>query len=200
VAFFRGFAHAKRLDGQPMIRLFAPSDAVSTFKLTELMLNLDGMCYMRTQRPNVPFLYGDDEDFSLDGFKHIIDGEDICIVASGYMVHEAKKACKLLEEKAGLSASLVDAYCLPLATEEILRIGDDCRGQILVVEDNYAGGFADEIATAAARSDFGVMVESMRVEHTPKSGKTPEEILKMVKLTADDIAKKAQAMFDRSEG
>ncbi|MBS3821627.1 MAG: transketolase, partial [Phycisphaerae bacterium] len=200
LAFFRSFAHTKRVDGQPMIRVLAPSDAVSTFKLTHLMLNLDGMCYMRTQRPGVPFLYEDDEDFSLDGFKHLIDGEDICIVASGYMVHEAKKACQVLEEKAGLSASLVDAYALPLATDEILRIGDDCRGQILVVEDNYAGGFADEIAAAAATSDLGVMAESMCVEHTPKSGKTPEEILTMVNLTADDIATKAQSMFDRSEG
>jgi transketolase len=200
VAFFRSFAHAKRVDGQPMIRVFAPSDAVSTFKLAELMLNLDGMCYMRTQRPGVPMLYDEDDTFSLDGFKHLIDGEDLCIVASGYMVHEAQKACKLLEEKAGLSASLVDAYALPLATDEILRIGDDCRGQILVLEDNYVGGFADEIAAAAAKSDLGVMVESMRVERTPKSAKTPEEILKMVKLTANDIAAKAQSMFDRSEG
>ncbi|MHC4985224.1 MAG: transketolase [Planctomycetota bacterium] len=199
LAFMRSFAHSTRVDGAPAIRLFLPSDAVSAFKLTELMANTDGLCYMRTHRPDVEFLYGEDEAFELGGFKHLVDGEDVLIVASGYMVHIAKQAMAILDEQFGLSASLVDAYCLPLKTEEILQIGDDCRGQVLVVEDNYVGGVSDEIASAAARSDLGVCVESLVVRRVPKSAKTPEEILKMVHLTAEDIASAAQSMFDRSE-
>jgi transketolase len=200
VAFLRAFAHATRMDGQPMIRLFHPSDAVMTFRLTEMMANLEGMCYMRTHRPDVPMIYDPEETFDLGGFKHLVDGEDIAIVASGYMVHVARQAVEKLEKEAGLAVSLIDAYAMPLATEEILRIGDDCRGQILVVEDNYTGGFGDELAAAAAGSDLGVMVESMFVRHTPKSARRPEETLDLVHLTADHIAQKVQEMFDRSEG
>ncbi len=200
VAFFRSFAHATRADGQPAIRVFQPSDAVSAFKLTELMANLDGMCYMRTHRPDVPFIYDEDEEFNLDGFKHLIDGEDLLIVASGYMVTVAQQAIKMLEDTAGLNASLIDAYALPLATDEILQIGDDNRGQILVIEDNFTGGFGDEIAAAAAKSDYGVMVETMSVSAMPKSTRSPEETLKMAGLTAKDIAKKCQKLFDQSEG
>lgn len=199
VAFARAFAHARRVDGQPGCRLFHPSDAVMAFKLTEQMANYDGCCYMRTHRPDVPFIYDENEEFPESGFKHLIDGEDLAIVASGYMVHVARQAAEMLEEKAGLSASLIDAYALPLQTDEILRIGDDCRGQILVVEDNYVGGFADEIASAAARSDLGVAVETMVLDRMPKSAKTPEEILSMVDLAAEDIARTCQEMFDRSE-
>ncbi len=199
VAFFRSFAHSYRVDGHCACHVFQPSDAVMAYRLTEMMANIDGMCYMRTHRPDVPFIYEEDETFDTSGFKHLRDGEDLCIVASGYMTHVARQAVSLLEEKAGLNASLVDAYMLPLQAEEILRIGDDCRGQILVVEDNYVGGFADEIATAAAGSDLGVAVESMHVQSIPKSAKTPEEILKVVGLTAQDICKKAQELFDASE-
>jgi transketolase len=198
LAFFRSFAHATRADGSPVIRTFLPSDAVSAYKLTELMANTPGLCYMRTHRPDVDFLYDENEDFVLGGFKHLIDGEDIAIVASGYMVHVARQAVQLLEEKAGLSASLIDAYSMPLATEEILQIGDDCRGQILVVEDNYVGGIADEIAAAAARSDMGVMVNALYVRSIPKSAKQPQETLEMVGLTAEDIATVAQKVFDQS--
>jgi transketolase len=199
LAFMRSFAHSARVDGAPAIRVFCPSDAVSAFKLTELMANTDGVCYMRTHRPDVDFLYDENEEFALGGFKHLVDGQDLVIVASGYMVHVARKAISLLEEQAGLSASLIDAYSMPLATDEILRIGDDCRGQILVVEDNYLGGFADEITAAAAASDLGVTVHSLYVKSVPKSAKTPEEILKQVNLSAEDIASAAQEMFDRSE-
>ncbi len=200
LAFLRAFAHARRVDGAPACRVFQPSDAVMAYKLTELMANTEGACYMRTHRPDVAFLYGEDEEFTLNGFKHLIDGEDLAIVASGYMVHVAKEAVRLLEERAGLSASLIDAYALPLQTDEILQIGDDCRGQILVVEDNYLGGFADEIAHAAAQSDLGITVKSMFVTSIPKSAKSPEEVLKMAHLTADDIVAKAQGMFDQSVG
>ncbi len=199
LAFMRSFAHTRRFDGAPVIRVFQPSDAVSAFRLTELMAQCDGMGYMRTHRPDVPFLYDVNEEFSLDGYKHLIDGEDCLIVASGYMVHVAMQAVRQLEEKAGLSVSLIDAYAMPLVTEEIIQIGDDNRGQILVVEDNYTGGFGDELTAAAAKSDLGVMVETLNVQHTPKSARTPEEILKMVDLTAGDIASKVQTLFDQSE-
>ncbi|MBN1943244.1 MAG: transketolase [Phycisphaerae bacterium] len=200
LAFFRAFAHTHRADGAPAIRVFQPSDAISAFKLTEQMANLDGLCYMRTHRPDVPFIYDENEEFTLDGFKHLIDGEDIAIVASGYMVHVAKQACKVLEEKAGLSPSLIDVYAMPLQTDEIMQIGDDCRGQILVLEDNYAGGFAEEITTAASKSDLGVMVETMCVPRIPKSGRSPEELLAMAGLAVQNIVEKVQKMFDQSEG
>lgn len=199
LAFTRAFAHARRVDKSPAMRVMLPSDAVSAFKLTELMANIDGLCYMRTHRPDVPFIYDENEEFQVGGFKHLIDGEDLAIVASGYMVHVAMKAIAILEEKAGLQASLIDAYSMPLATEEILQIGDDCRGTILVVEDNYIGGICDEISAAAARSDLGVSVNTLYVQDIPKSGKTPEEVLAMVKMTAEDIAQRAQKLFDASE-
>jgi transketolase len=198
LAFVRSIANSTTRDGQPAMRVFQPSDAVSAFRLTELMANTPGVCYMRTHRPDVPFIYSPDEQFDLSGFKHLVDGEDIAIAASGYMVTIVKQAIELLEQQAGLAASLIDVYAMPLATEEILRIGDDCRGQLLVVEDNYAGGFAAEISAAAANSDMGVMVKSMYVRQVPKSAKTTEAILEMVHLTAADIAATAQAMFDRS--
>ena len=198
LAFMRSFARSRRVDGAPAIHVFCPSDAVSAFKLTELMANVNGTCYMRTHRPDVDFLYEETEEFTVGGFKHLVDGEDLVIVASGYMVHVARQALPILEE-AGLSASLVDAYSMPLVADEIVRIGDDCRGQILVVEDNYVGGFADEIASAAASSDLGVSVRAMYVQSVPKSAKTPEAILQQLHLTAQDIATTAQDMFDRSE-
>jgi len=199
MAFIRSFAHTARADGGPAIRAFLPSDAVSAFKLTELMANTDGLCYMRTHRPDVAVLYDQEETFKLGGFKHLQDGEDVLIVASGYMVHVAKAAMEIIEEKLGLSASLVDAYSLPLVTDEILQIGDDCRGQILVVEDNYLGGIADEITAAAARSDLGVCVNTMYVRRMPKSAKTPEAVLEMVHLSPSDIADAVQQMFDKAE-
>ncbi len=199
LGFMRGFAHSKRVDGLPAMRMFCPCDAVSAFKLTELMANIEGLCYMRTHRPDVDFIYELDQEFKIGGFTQLRDGEDVAIVASGYMVHVARQAVEILEEKSALVASLIDAYSIPLNTDEILHIGDDCRGQILVVEDNYIGGIADEICSAAAKSDLGITVNTLHVQSVPKSAKTPEATLELVKLSAQEIADACQKMFDQSE-
>ncbi len=196
VAFFRAYAHSKRTDGAPACRVMLPSDAMSAFKLTELMANLEGLCYMRTHRPDVPIIYSEDESFTEGGYKHLHDGSDLVIVASGYMVHVARQALALMEAN-GLDASVIDVYALPLARpDEILQIGDDCNGQILVVEDNYRGGVADELAMAAAVSDLGVTVHSLVLETMPKSTKSPEESLRAAALSPQHIAEAAQAIFD----
>ena len=180
--------------------MMLPSDAVSAFRLTEQMANINGLCYMRTHRPDVSIIYDENEPFEVGGFKHLVDGEDLLIVASGFMVHVARKALEVLEEQTGLSAGLIDVYSLPLAApEDILQIGDDCRGQILVLEDNYVGGVYDEIATAAAGSDFGVVVDGMVLRNIPKSARTPDGTLELVHLTVRDVVAAAQKMFDQSE-
>jgi len=197
LAFFRAFAHARRVDGAPACRVLLPSDAVSAFKLTELMANIEGMCYMRTHRPDVDILYNDDEQFVEGGHKLLVDGTDLAIVTSGYMVHVVRQAAKLMEAN-GLEPSILDVYALPLAkVEDILRVGDDCNGQILVVEDNYVGGVCDEIAAAAAASDLGVTVRRMVVGAVPKSAKNADEIMKAVGLSAEHIAEAAQSIFDQ---
>jgi transketolase len=109
------------------------------------------------------------------------------------MVHIAKQAMEILE-KAGVSASLIDAYSMPLKTDGILAEAKKCQNKILVVEDNYLGGIADEVTAAVAASDSKITVQSMYVKAVPKSAKTPEDILEMVKLTKEDVAEAAKKL------
>lgn len=191
LAFIRSFAHSNNIAGDPAIRMFCPSDAVSAFKLTEQMANTSGLCYMRTQRPNVDFLYDLDEEFPFGGHKRLASGKDMLIVASGYMVHIAMEALAILKA-AGVNASLVDVYSIPLKTEGVLEIAKQCQGKMLVVEDNYVGGFGDELACAVAEGNANITCKRLYVTTVPKSAKTPDDILKQVNLTADDLANAAQ--------
>jgi transketolase len=187
MAFMRSFAHSRRVDGERAMCVLHPSDALSAFKMTELAANIKGMCYIRTHRPDVGFIYeNENEVFEVGGYKQLAEGQDLLIVSSGYMVHIARKAVGLLAG-AGLKAGLIDAYSLPLKADGIIKLAQSGSKKILVVEDNYLGGFADEIALAAAGAGSGVTVKAMYVQAIPKSAKTPEEILKQVKLTAEDI-------------
>jgi transketolase len=186
VAFFRSFCHVTNFNGQPAVRYFFPADAVSCYKLTQLMATLDGCCYQRTLRADLKLLYKPEETFEAGGFKVLREGKNGCLVSAGYMVHECLKVADELA-KNGKKVSVIDAYSLPLKTDGILEIAARSGGTILCVEDNYAGGLEAELAEAIARGGAGLKLKSLFVAQIPKSGREPADVLDYLHLGPKSI-------------
>jgi len=186
VAFFRSFCHTKNYNGQPAVRYFFPADAVSCYKITELMANLEGCCYLRTLRADTKALYKPDESFEVGGFKVLREGKDGCYVAAGYMVHECLKAADELARN-GRKVTVIDAYSMPLKTQGILEVAARSGGQIVTVEDNYTGGLDAEIATAIADGDDEIKLKSLFVTRIPKSGREPDDVLNYLSIGTKQI-------------
>lgn len=186
VAWFRSLSTMRDHRGNPGCYILQPSDAFSCYALTQVMAEYEGACYMRTLRPDTEFLYSDDTVFNLGGFEVLSEGRDILLVACGYMVHEANNALDLLDQ-AGISATLVDAYSIPFDADKMLDIANANGGNIVTLEDNYGGGLGSAVADALTQSGEGFTLEQMHVRRIPKSAKTPQEMLKMCNLTAQDI-------------
>jgi transketolase len=176
VAFVRSFCHAKNFNDRPAMTYFFPSDAVSCYKLTELMANLDGVCYQRTLRADLKLLYKPEENFPEGGFKVLREGKDVVLVSAGYMVHECLKAADELA-KSGKKATVIDAYTLPMTDTGILDIASKNGGQIITVEDNYSGGLDAELAIQIASKGAPIKLKSLYVHHMPKSGREPQDVL-----------------------
>jgi transketolase len=191
VAFFRSFCHVKNYAGETAVRYFFPADAVSCFKLTELMANLNGCCYQRTLRAETKALYKADDTFEVGGFKVLREGKDVCLVAAGYMVHECLKAADELA-KGGKKASVIDAYSLPLKVEGVLDVAARSGGRIITVEDNYTGGLDAEIAMAIAGRDDEMTLESVCARMIPKSGREPQDVLDYLSIGYKAIVSAAQ--------
>ena len=175
-AYFRSFCHTKNYNGKLACNYFFPSDAVSCYKITELMANIDGCCYQRTLRAETKILYKPEDTFEVGGFKVLREGKDAVFVTAGYMVHECLKAADELA-KNGRKVGVIDAYSMPLKTEGILQIAARSGGQIITVEDNYTGGLDAEIAIAIADSGDDIKLKSLYVTQIPKSGREPDDVL-----------------------
>jgi transketolase len=188
VAFFRSFCHVTNFNGQPAVRYFFPADAVSCYKITELMANVDGCCYQRALRAETKILYKPEETFEVGGYKVLREGKDGVFVSAGYMVYECLSAADELA-KSGKKIGVIDAYSLPLQTKGILEIATRSGGQIITVEDNYTGGLDAEIATAIAESGAAVRLKHMFVHQIPKSGREPDDVLNYLGLGHKAIVK-----------
>ncbi|MBK8914254.1 MAG: transketolase [Phycisphaerales bacterium] len=197
VAFFRSLGTARADDRRsPLCWVFQPSDAVSAYHCTRLMVETPGMAYMRTFRPEVPLLYDPaTATFSLGGFQVLRTGEQLSIVAAGYMTHVALRAADLLA-KQGVRATVIDAYCLPFDAEKLGEELSRRGGRVLVAEDNYGGGLGSAVAELAARNGR-MRCEALTVQRMPRSTRTSEEILEYCGVGAEQVADQARALLAR---
>ena len=192
VAYFRSMTRTEREDGAALCHMFHPSDAICAYRCCELMANTNGLCYLRTHRPNADFLYALDETFELRGCKQLRVGDRLTLVSAGYMVHTVLEAAERLASS-GISCNVFDAYTLPLDASPILSAATESGGTILTVEDNYLGGVHAELAEAAAeRGD--VKVVGMTARRIPKSAKTAEEIFTYVGVGLEQIVERARGL------
>lgn len=194
IAWFRSLSTTTDHRGNPGCYVLQPADAFAAYGLTQVMADYQGLCYMRTCRQDVEFLYDDSTIFNLGGFEVLTSGRDLLIVSAGYMLHECNKALELLD-KAGIDASLVDLYSLPFDPDALLDIANENGGMVLTVEDNYGGGLGSAVADAVTGSGDGFTIEQMHVRRIPKSARTVEDELTYLGLRSKDIAKRAASML-----
>jgi transketolase len=185
-AFFRSFCHTKNYNGQPAVRYFFPADALSCYKIVELMANIEGVCYLRTLRAETKMLYKPEDAFEVGGFKVLREGNTATFVSAGYMVHECLKAADELA-KSGKKVTVIDAYSMPLKAEEVLKVAQKTGGPIITVEDNYTGGLDAEIGLAIASTGAGIKLKSLYVAQIPKSGREPDDVLNYLSLGQKQI-------------
>ncbi len=194
VAWFRSLSTVKDHRGNPGCYVLQPSDAYAAYALTEAMAEHEGLCYMRTLRPETEFLYSDDTVFNLGGFEVLNEGRDILLVAAGYMVHEANKALEALD-RAGVSATLVDLYSLPFDGDSLLDLANANGGYVVTIEDNYGAAMGSAVADALTEAGDAFTLKQMYVKRIPKSAREPEEVLSMCGLSSRHIAEAAMAML-----
>ncbi|QDU70956.1 transketolase [Mucisphaera calidilacus] len=197
IAWFRSFATMTRPNGLPGCYVLQPSCAYQAYALTMAMADFDGVCYMRTLRPDMEFLYSANDTFTLGGHEVLSQGRDLLIVATGYMVHQANKALEELD-KQGIDATLVDLYSIPFDSDAILDLANANNGNILTLEDNYGAGAGSAIADAASADGGGFTVQQMHVRNLPKSGRTTEDVMAYCGLSVNDIVKGAMSMLELS--
>lgn len=168
-----------------------PSDAISTERLVEAMVQHPGMAYIRTTRNPTPVIYDADTPFVIGGSRVHLPPEGSAspravVVAAGITLHEALQAQKALAVE-GIPVTVVDCYSIrPLDRDTLLPLGRQA-GLVLTVEDHWIdGGLGDAILNVFAEEP-DVRVIKLAVHTLPRSGK-PEELLALQGIDAAHIA------------
>lgn len=176
----------------PNMRVYLPSDRHQTGKLVEALLEDNKGAYIRVGRNPVEDVYTREEcPFEMNKATVIREGGDVLLVACGEMVHPAKEAAKLLENE-GISAAVLDMYCLkPLDTETLLRFAEKAKAVVTVEEHSPFGGLGSMVSQVIAGS-CPKKVRCLALPDAPVITGTSREVFDYYGLNARGIAEAAR--------
>jgi len=178
----------------PGMTIINPADAVEARAAVEAAILYQGPVYMRFGRLAVPVIF-DKETYKFEMGKgmQISEGKDASIIATGIMVGEAIKAREILAND-GIDAAVVNIHTIkPIDKDIIIKAAK--TGTIVTAEEhNIIGGLGSAVAEVLAENSPCLMGRIGVQDEFGRSGKA-EELLKIYKLTADDIAEKVKEII-----
>ena len=177
----------------PNMTIFNSSDPASTRAFAKISAKEPGPKYIRIEKGYLPDLRDDTHDFS-KGFDQIKEGKDLTIVATGAIVHEAKKVSDILFEENGLEVGVIDLYRIkPLPSDDLIAALSETTN-VLTLEEGYLdGGMGSIIGTLLA--DNGINSKFLRcgIKNTfCFNYDTRESLLKIYEIDALSIIKKVK--------
>jgi transketolase len=163
----------KMLPGMVVIN---PCDYNQTKAATMAIADYFGPVYLRFGRPAVPVFTDQNQTFEIGKAVHMIEGNDVTIVATGHLVWEAIEASKVLLEK-GISAEVINIHTIkPLDINAILKSVAKTRCVVSAEEHNYLGGLGESISRILVKND-PVPQEFVATNDTFGESGTPKQLM-----------------------
>lgn len=124
--------------GLPNFHVLSPSDHITTEHLFGLCAGEIGPKYLRLDAQVLPVVYANGPPDLTKGFHVHRRGQNICLVATGYMVHTALIVADRLRE-AGAEIGLIDLFDLARFSAKALREELSLYQTIVSMEEGFAG-------------------------------------------------------------
>lgn len=134
------------MKGIPGMIVLSPADDISTKKILNECLKLDGPKYVRLGRNDAVDVYSENDEFIIGGSKTFGKGIDGTIFATGNTVGVALEAKEELK-KSNIDVRVVDLYSIkPIDKENIIRCAKETNKLISIEDHSIIGGIGSSIA------------------------------------------------------
>lgn len=122
----------------PNFSIYSPADHVTAAALFDECVGRNGPKYLRLDAQVLPALYGDRTPDVRRGFEVHRNGGEICLLATGFMVHTALQVAERLA-KAGIMVGVVDLFDITGFDEAALLTALRPYRGIVTMEEGFRG-------------------------------------------------------------
>ncbi len=179
----------------PNMHVFSPVDAIETRKILRAMLEIEGPCYIRVNRNDLPILTEDDQEPYRPGEVRLINKPgDITLIATGVMVSKGLEAAEKLAAE-GISLGVYNLSTIkPINKKSLLEALAGSKALITAEEHSVIGGMGSAILETLS-GDLNIPVSMIGInDQFGTSGQNYDELLNYYGLTASAIAEAARKL------
>ena len=151
----------------------------------------------RIDRGGSPNVYRNaDYDFQIGKAIEVLPGNDLTLVSAGSSVYWSMCAAKILRDRYGLQARLIDMHTLkPLDQETVLRCARETGAIVTVEEHSVNGGLGSLVASVLLENGFHGKFKRIGLPDEFAVLGAPDEVYRYYGMDPEGIARTASALM-----
>lgn len=184
----------------PKMTVLAPSDAVQTAQIVELMAEHKGPMYARVGRAKSPVVYDEKEikNLKIGKGETIRDGDDLTVITCGTMLQPSLVAAGILEKEEDIKVRVVDMHTIkPLDEKLVLKSARETNGIITTEEHSIIGGIGSAVSEVLAENGVGTKFLRMGIKDIFCESGDPSDLLDKYKLNEKHIIKNVKKILNK---
>ncbi len=183
----------------PDMTVVEPVDGVALAQLFLQIVEHEGPVYLRLLRREAPIVYEKNATIKLGKANVLKQGNDVAIIASGIMVHEAIVASEMLEEE-GISATVIDMHTIKPFDKKAVIEAAKATGAVVTAENhNILNGLGSAVAECLSEN-YPVYMKRVGVnDHFGEVG-MQDFLAEKFGLKAHNIVESCKYVMSKKEG
>lgn len=184
----------------PNMTVVDVADAIEIRQAVTAIADLAGPVYMRLKRGEIPIIFDDTHEFSLDHAQVLEVGEEVVIFASGMMLPSALAAAQTLAG-VGVSAGVVNVPVIkPIDRSTVIKAATNARAVVTAENHTVIGGLGSAVAEVLAEEGLGRRLRRVGLQDTFAEGaKDATSLFRKYGLSTQDIVEAAWVALRRTD-
>ena len=172
----------------PNLTLLVPADNVELLQMLEYAINTKGPFYIRLPRGSFPKIHDDKYSFSIGNPDILKEGNDICLIGTGYGSILSLDSSSLLENEFNISIKVINLSSIkPIDKNTLINEIKNIKGIVVIEEHNAYCGLSS-ILSKIISENIPTPMRFIGINNSfIQSGKR-EEILNNLGLNLENIA------------
>ncbi|MFH1671761.1 MAG: transketolase C-terminal domain-containing protein [Candidatus Portnoybacteria bacterium] len=171
----------------PNMTVVCPGDAKEAELLARESIDYQGPLYVRFGRDFDPVVHKGNVDFKIGKGIVVNQGEDICLITTGSMLHTMNESSDLLRKK-GISPTLISMHTVKPLDNDLIKEYLGFKAIFTVEDHNIIGGLGSAVAETLMENGYKGKFKRIGIqdEYCSLVGKT-DFLLKSCGLDAESI-------------
>ena len=174
----------------PNLTVCVPADADQCCKIIRKSLEYKGPMIIRIDRGGSPDVYAEKNyDFEIGRAIETLPGKDLTIISAGSSVYWSMMAAKILSEKHGVSARVIDMHTIkPMDTDMLISCARETGCVVTVEEHSINGGLGGAAAECLLEAGFAGKFKRIGLPDEFAVLGNPDDVYKYYNMDPQGIA------------